>query len=103
MRSWESMTTFLEESFGITSFVDNRPEGIAVSDVEYTGVDGTELKSYLATPSEDWARPLPAVVIVPYVPACRVWYSDNPSHAARLFSCEGTGMGTTFTRRSELR
>lgn len=59
------MTKFLKEAFDEVPFASSEPASFEVSDVEYDDVDGTMLKSYLATPSDDWVRPLPAVVIVP--------------------------------------
>lgn len=65
LRSWESMTEFLKESFGELVYESSPPEMPMVEAVEYTDVDGKELKSYLAMPSDEWQRPLPAVVIIP--------------------------------------
>jgi dienelactone hydrolase len=67
MRSWESMKEFLAECFGEKAFESNPPTSVDVEAVNYTDVDGTELMSYIAMPSMNWQRPLPAVLIIPYV------------------------------------
>ena len=66
-RSWQSMGEFLKESFGGKPFESGPPAAVSVVDVPYTDEDGTELQGYVALPSREWQRPLPAVVIIPYV------------------------------------
>lgn len=65
MRSWESMKEFLAECFGEKPFQSEPPAVTEVEAVNYTDVDGTELRGYLAMPSSDWQRPLPAVLVIP--------------------------------------
>lgn len=63
-RSWHSMTTFLSEAFGLTSYSGNQPSVANVETVNYEDIDGTDLQSYLAMPDD--AFPIhPAVVILP--------------------------------------
>jgi dienelactone hydrolase len=46
-------------------FTSAQPSEIAVTAVNYTGDDGQALTGFLALPTEEWKRPLPAVVIFP--------------------------------------
>jgi hypothetical protein len=62
------MVTFLEEALGLEAFESLPPAMISVEPVVYTDdVDGTVLQSYVAMPSSIWQRPLPVVIIIPYV------------------------------------
>jgi dienelactone hydrolase len=66
MRSWESAGHFILEAFGITEFMSAQPEEeLMLTEVNYTGVDGTPLTGHLAMPGPQWQRPLPAVVVFP--------------------------------------
>jgi dienelactone hydrolase len=65
MRSWESMHHFLRETFHEIEFTSNTPKEFQVQTVPYEDVDGTRMQGYLAMPSAEWTRPLPAVVIIP--------------------------------------
>jgi hypothetical protein len=65
MRSSESMYQFLQETFDEVDFASSEPAEIGVTSVPYEDVDGTMLQGYLAMPSDEWKRPLPAVVIFP--------------------------------------
>lgn len=65
MRSWESMHHFLRETFKESEFTPNIPKTFEVQAVPYEDGDGTQLQGYLAMPSTEWTRPLPAVVIIP--------------------------------------
>jgi dienelactone hydrolase len=65
MRSWESTHHFLRETFKEIEFTSNKPEAFQVETVPYEDIDGTKLQGYLAMPSAEWRRPLPAVVIIP--------------------------------------
>lgn len=65
MRSWNSMKEFLAEALGVTGFVSEQPDSVNVEDVNYTDVDGTELRGYLAKPSDEWQSPYTTVVILP--------------------------------------
>lgn len=64
MRSWESAYHFVQEAFGEISFESQPPAGINVAAVEYSDGEAS-LRGYLAMPSKEWMRPLPAVVIIP--------------------------------------
>jgi dienelactone hydrolase len=64
-RSSESMYDFLRETFDEIEFESNEPDEFRVLTVPYDDVDGTKLQGYLAMPSDEWKRPLPAVVIFP--------------------------------------
>jgi len=64
-RSWESMQGFLKEAFG-EPFDGMEPESTNVTSVDYTDVDGAELRGYLSLPNDDlFDTPAPAVVILP--------------------------------------
>jgi dienelactone hydrolase len=65
MRSTESMYEFLQETFDEIEFETREPDEIRVEAVPYEDVDGAKLQGYLAMPSAEWKRPLPAVVIFP--------------------------------------
>jgi len=65
MRSWDSMVVFLKEAFGEIVYESSPPNMTSVEAVNYTDVDGTELRSYIAMPGDEWQRPRPAVVIIP--------------------------------------
>jgi dienelactone hydrolase len=65
MLSWESTHHFLREIFQEIEFTSNVPEAFQVEAVPYKDIDGTQLQGYLAMPSAEWKRPLPAVVIIP--------------------------------------
>jgi dienelactone hydrolase len=65
MRSWESMHHFLQETFHEIEFTSSQPKEFQIQAVPYEDVDGTKLQGYLAMPSAEWRRPLPAVVIIP--------------------------------------
>jgi len=62
-RSWESMSTFLSEAFGITEYSGNQPSAFEVTGVDYTDVDGTELRGYLSLSNANVSAP--AVIILP--------------------------------------
>jgi len=64
-RSWDSMAGFLKEAFGEEPFDGMEPEATNVTAVDYTDVDGAELRGYLALPSDDFDIPAPAVVLLP--------------------------------------
>lgn len=64
-RSWESMTSFLQELFGEAPFDGMEPEEIDVDPIDYTDVDGAKLRGYLSLPENDSGVPSPAVVILP--------------------------------------
>jgi dienelactone hydrolase len=64
-RSWESMTGFLQEAFGEVPFDGMMPDSVSVTPIDYTDVDGAELRGYLSLPSDDCVTPTPAVVILP--------------------------------------
>jgi dienelactone hydrolase len=64
-RSWESMTSFLQELFGEVPFDGMEPEEIDVDPIDYTDVDGAKLRGYLSLPENDSGVPSPAVVILP--------------------------------------
>lgn len=55
------------EAFGELMFESSPPSELAVSTVNYTDTDGTELRGYLAKPesSPPTGSLLPAVVILP--------------------------------------
>eukprot|EP00549_Striatella_unipunctata_P025574 CAMPEP_0118725752 /NCGR_PEP_ID=MMETSP0800-20121206/33314_1 /TAXON_ID=210618 ORGANISM="Striatella unipunctata, Strain CCMP2910" /NCGR_SAMPLE_ID=MMETSP0800 /ASSEMBLY_ACC=CAM_ASM_000638 /LENGTH=1077 /DNA_ID=CAMNT_0006634485 /DNA_START=1 /DNA_END=3234 /DNA_ORIENTATION=+ len=61
-RSWESMSSFLAEAFGLISYDGMQPDALDVTAVNYTGVDGTSLTGYISFPE---ATPSPAVIIIP--------------------------------------
>jgi len=66
MRTWDSMVHWLEEVFGYESYTKDEPEDVSVEAVDYTDVDGAELRGYLAIPDESkWSLPAPAVVLIP--------------------------------------
>lgn len=66
MRSWDSTLHFIHEVFGEITFTSIEPEVFMVDPVDYEdSIDDVQLRGYLAIPDETWARPLPAVVIVP--------------------------------------
>jgi len=65
LRSWQSAGHFILEAFGIIELTSAQPDEVDVTPVNYTGVDGKELMGYLAMPSAEWQRPLPAVVVFP--------------------------------------
>jgi dienelactone hydrolase len=65
MRSWESTHHFLQETFKEIEFTSNVPKAFQVEAVPYKDIDGTQLQGYVAMPSAEWKRPLPAVVIIP--------------------------------------
>ena len=87
-RSWESMTEFLKESFGELEYESNPPNMTNVEEVEYMDVDGTNLKSYVAMPSDEWRRPLPAVLIIPD------WDGNNEYEQERATLLAEMGYGT---------
>lgn len=64
-RSWESMQGFLKEAFGEEPFDGMKPASTNVTSVDYTDVDGAELRGYVSVPSADFETPAPAVVILP--------------------------------------
>ena len=64
-RSWESMASFLQELFGEVPFDGMEPEEKNVNPIDYTDVDGAELRGYLSLPDNDSGVPSPAVVILP--------------------------------------
>ena len=66
------MVTFLQEAFAQVPFEPTGPvvpNAINVEPVVYTDeVDGTLLQSYISLPNASvWERPLPVVMIIPYV------------------------------------
>jgi dienelactone hydrolase len=65
MRSWDSMKEFLADAFGFISFKSEQPESANVVNVDYTDVDGTELRGYLAKPSDEWQPQYATVVLLP--------------------------------------
>jgi dienelactone hydrolase len=65
MHSWEDTHLFLLETFQEIEHASNIPKAFKVQAVPYEDVDGTKLQGYLAMPSAEWKRPLPAVVIIP--------------------------------------
>jgi dienelactone hydrolase len=65
MHSWEDTHLFLLETFAEIEHTSNIPKDFKVQAVPYEDVDGTKLQGYLAMPSAEWKRPLPAVVIIP--------------------------------------
>jgi dienelactone hydrolase len=64
-RSWESMQGFLKEAFGEEPFDGMKPASTNVTSVDYTDVDGAELRGYVSVPSSNYETPAPAVVILP--------------------------------------
>lgn len=64
-RSWESMQGFLKEAFGEEPYDTAEPAATEVTAVDYTDVDGAELRGYLSLPGGDFATPAPVVVILP--------------------------------------
>jgi len=63
-RSWYSMSVFLSEAFGVTTYSSDEPDMFDVEDVSYTDVDDTSLMGYLALPDATNVA-LPAVIILP--------------------------------------
>jgi len=63
-RSWYSMSTFLSEAFGMSSYIGNQPDTFDVTPIGYTDIDGTDLQGYIAFPANMKKR-VPAVVILP--------------------------------------
>ena len=61
-RSWESMRGFLQEAFGEVAFDGMEPEATKVTALNYTDVDGAELRGYLSLPNSTPAIP---VIILP--------------------------------------
>lgn len=66
-RSWHSMSKFLAEAFGITAFEGNKPANFDVAEVNYTDVNGKELRGYLSLPEStmDNNKTIPTVIIIP--------------------------------------
>ena len=64
-RSWQSMEGFLKEAFGQVPFDGMKPNVTNVTAVDYTDVDGAELRGYLSLPSDNFELPAPAVVLLP--------------------------------------
>ena len=64
-RSWESMRGFLQEAFGEVPYDGMMPESTSVTDINYTDVDGAELRGYLSLPGENYTTPAPCIVILP--------------------------------------
>lgn len=65
MRSWESMQGFLKEAFGEEPFDGMKPASTNVTAVDYTDVDGAELRGYVSVPGDSFETPAPAVIILP--------------------------------------
>jgi len=65
-RSWVSMHGFMNESFGLIEYDGMEPNASNVVSVNYTDVDGTELRGYLALPEADkLVTPAPVVIVLP--------------------------------------
>ena len=65
-RTWDSMVHWLNEVFGFISYESMEPDAAMVEAVNYTDVDGHDLRGYLAIPDETkWHLPAPAVVLIP--------------------------------------
>lgn len=72
MRSWSTTKEFLMEAFGELTFESSPPSTLTTSAVNYTDIDGTELRGYLAKPVTTSAALLPAIVIIQYVNFCAI-------------------------------
>ena len=88
IQSDDEATEFLKESFGELEYESNPPNMTNVEEVEYMDVDGTNLKSYVAMPSDEWQRPLPAVLIIPD------WDGNNEYEQERATLLAEMGYGT---------
>lgn len=65
-RSWQASYDFVLEVFGAAEFMSAQPDQVSTIEVDYVDpMDGTALKGHVAIPGEQWARPLPAIVIFP--------------------------------------
>jgi dienelactone hydrolase len=84
LRSWESAYQFVNEAFGIMAYEDVQPDVISVTPVNYTGVDGADLRGYLAMPEDGWQRPLPAVIIVPDWDGVNAYEQERATALAKL-------------------
>lgn len=64
-RSWESMHGFMQEAFGKVPYDGMEPAETMVTPIDYTDVDGAELRGYLSLPGDEFLTPAPGVIILP--------------------------------------
>lgn len=85
MRSWEAAYDFILESFGMLEYTSALPTPVKTLEVDYIDItDNKELRGHLALPSDDWARPLPAVVILPDWDGANEYERERASALAEL-------------------
>ena len=85
VESWNAAGDFILEAFGLTTFESAINGMTNVVNVSYTGsMDGTELLGYLAMPDDSWARPLPAIVILPDWDGVNTYEQERATALAEL-------------------
>jgi dienelactone hydrolase len=110
-RSWRSTHEFLMEAFGDLTYESSPPAALDIIEpVDYVDADGTQLRGYLARPTEPIADgPIPAIVIIPYVvmtttfsSCCLSYYCATASTNLRHDMSVVIGTGTMNTNSSAL-